>query len=60
MPRKKSPPRLYFDVSRQQWLIRDGALSRRTGCGAGDVAKAERLLAEYIGNKHKPQSSPER
>jgi integrase len=59
MPRRKSPPRLYFDESRHQWIIRDGTYSRRTGCGKRDVAQAESLLAEYIGVKHRPRPSPE-
>jgi hypothetical protein len=59
MPRRRSPPRLYFAENRQQWVIRDGTRFIRTGCRKGDTAKAERLLAEYIGLKHRPQPSPE-
>jgi integrase len=59
MPRRKSPPRLYFAENRQQWIIRDGARFIRTGCGEGSAAEAERLLADYISVKRKPQPSAE-
>jgi integrase len=56
MPRRRSPPRLYLDKDRGQWRIRDGALRIRTSCAESDRASAEKLLAEYIGKKHKPAS----
>jgi len=57
MPRKRSPPRLYLDRKRHQWVIRDGTLFVRTGCGERDRAAAEKRLAQYIGHKHKPEPS---
>jgi len=36
MPRRRSPPRLYFDQTRQQWAVRDGSAFVRTGCGKDD------------------------
>lgn len=30
------------------WVIRDGAKSKRTGCAAGDVERANHALAKYI------------
>jgi integrase len=55
MPRRRSPPRLYFDQTRQQWVIRDGTAFVRTGCGKDDRCKAERKLGEYIAEKHAPE-----
>lgn len=57
MPRRAKGPRLYLDPKRKQFIIRDGARFVRTGCGAGDGAKAEKFLAQYIGLKHKPAAS---
>jgi integrase len=54
VPRRRSPPRLYLDKARGQWLIRDGAKGIRTGCSEAERGKAEKLLAEYLGEKHKP------
>lgn len=54
MPRRKAPPRLYLDPSRQQWIIRDGAKFIRTGCDREHAADAEGQLAEYIGEKYAP------
>jgi integrase len=51
-------PRLYLDPRRQQWIIRDGTDFIRTGCARADVGRAEKLLAEHIGHKHPPKSSP--
>jgi integrase len=58
MPRRRLPPRLYLDQTRQQWTIRDGAHFVRTGCATGEVADAERILADYIAQKYEPQRSP--
>jgi integrase len=55
MPRRRSPPRLYLDTERGQWLIRDGENRLRTGCAESDRASAEKRLAEYLGEKHQPQ-----
>ena len=55
MPRRRSPPRLYLDPQRSQWVIRDGASFIRTGCAQADRHGAESRLAAYIGQKHTPQ-----
>jgi integrase len=59
MPRRRHPPRLYLDADRRQWIIRDGAHRVRTGVAEQDRASAERRLAEYLGEKHKPQAGPD-
>lgn len=55
MPRRREPPRLYFDQSRQQWVIRDGQRYIRTGCGEHDRDRAEAQLRDYLGRNRKPQ-----
>lgn len=57
MPRRSAGPRLYLDPRRQQWIIRDGSAFCRTGCGVGSRGDAEKQLASYIGQKHKPAPS---
>jgi integrase len=57
MPRKKSPPRLYLDPGRGDWVIRDGASFIRTGCSERDRGAAERALETYLGRKYRPQPS---
>lgn len=57
MPRPKSPPRLYLDPTRRQWIIRDGASFIRTGCDEGESGPAEKFLARYIAAKYKPEPS---
>jgi integrase len=57
MPRRAKGPRLYLDPKRKQWIIRDGLRFIRTGCGERDGAEAEKYLAQYIGQKHKPEAS---
>jgi integrase len=59
MPRRRSPPRLYFDKARQHWVVRDGTAFVRTGCGKDDRREAEKTLASYIATKHAPEPSPE-
>jgi integrase len=54
MPRRRSPPRLYLDKARRHWIIRDGTTRVRTGCSESDRSKAEKQLAEYLGEKHQP------
>ena len=44
--------------ARQQWAILDGTNFVRTGCAHDELAKAERVLAEYIGQKYQPERSP--
>src|SRR5262245_6116035 len=46
MPRKSLGPRIYFDRSRGQWAIRDGAAFVRTDALDREGAEAE--LARYI------------
>jgi len=60
MPRRKSPPRLYLDTKRKQWVIRDGAHFIRTGRVESDHHGAETRLAAYLGHKHKsvPSATP--
>ena len=55
MPRRRSPPRLYFDQTRQQWAVRDGSAFVRTGRGKDDRGEAEKILAAYIVEKHAPE-----
>jgi integrase len=55
MPRRRSPPRLYLDGKRRQWIIRDGARFIRTGCAESERHSAETRLAAYLGQKHTPQ-----
>jgi integrase len=57
MPRRRSPPRLYFDAKRQQWVVRDGTAFVRTGCGKDDRREAEKFLGDYIAEKHAPEPS---
>lgn len=59
MSRRSKGPRLYLKPPRRAgdeptFIIRDGASSVGTGCGAGDRAGAERKLAEYLQSKHQP------
>jgi integrase len=57
MPRRRLPPRLYFDPGREEWVVRDGPRFIRTGCGKRSSAKAEKVLAGYIDGKHRPVAS---
>jgi integrase len=59
MPRRRSPPRLYLDRKRGQWVIRDGSSFVRTGCAESDRGAAEKFLANYLGQKHQPESGPD-
>jgi integrase len=58
MPRRRSPPRLYLDPTRRQWVIRDGQRLVRTGCAEPDRHGAEARLAAYLEQKHTPQRGP--
>lgn len=63
MPRPAKPPRLYLSPQDRKWLIRDGSITKRTGCSEDDRAGAEKALAEYIGEKFQPvarESNPAR
>lgn len=57
MPRRAKGPRLYLDPKRKEWIIRDGTYFGRTGCPAKDAGRAERLLAQYIGAKYRPEAT---
>jgi integrase len=59
MPRRRSPPRLYLDKARRQWLIKDGGTRFRTGCSEAERGQAEKRLAEYLGEKHQPSFGPD-
>lgn len=52
MPRKPSPPRLWFRQDTATWIIKDGAKRVSTGCGPADAEAAERALAEYLASKY--------
>src|SRR5580704_18335073 len=58
MPRRRSPPRLYLDPARDQWVIRDGLSYIRTGCARSERASAEKRLAAYLATKHAPKRGP--
>jgi integrase len=58
MPRRRLPPRLYFDTTRGEWVIRDGQRFVRTGCTESDRRGAEARLAAYLGQKHTPKRGP--
>src|ERR1700761_2951645 len=59
MPRRRSPPRLYLDKARGQWVIKDGGTRIRTGSPEADRGAAEKLLAKYLGEKHQPSFGPD-
>lgn len=54
MPRPAKGARLYLHPAEQIWLIRDGPITRRTGCGALDRAGAESALGQYLSEKFRP------
>ena len=58
MGRKRAAPRLWLDQQPGRgWCILDGGEFIRTGCAESDRAGAEKKLAEYLGDKYKPQPS---
>jgi hypothetical protein len=57
MPRRAKGPRLYLDPNRREWVIRDGTYFGRTGCPEENTGWAEKLLAQYIASKYKPEPS---
>jgi integrase len=57
MPRKSKGARLYLDPKRREWVIRDGSYFGRTGVPEAKSEWAEKLLADYIGEKYKPEPS---
>lgn len=65
MPRPAKGPRLYLHAEwiardgkrvrdEPRWFIRDGPVTRRTGCGERDRDGAEKALARYLGEKFRP------
>lgn len=54
MPRPSKGPRLYLHPVERSWLIRDGSVTRRTGCGELDRDGAEKGLAAYLAEKFQP------
>lgn len=65
MPRPSKGPRIVLITERIRladgttrtettWVIRDGKIKRRTGCGEGDRGRAEERLAEYLSQKFQP------
>lgn len=54
MPRPAKGPRLWLDPSERTWVIRDGSVKRRTGCGELDREGAEKGLAAYLAEKFQP------
>jgi integrase len=58
MPRARKAPRLYLKrrraPRRDVWIIRDGAIEIRTGCGEHDHRGASEALARYIAAKYTP------
>ncbi|MCS3690993.1 GIY-YIG nuclease family protein [Bradyrhizobium elkanii] len=56
MPRPSLGPRLWFDESRQEWVIRDLGKFIRTG--AGGWRKAQDMLAEYLNTYRAPAQEP--
>ncbi len=57
MPRRPAGARLYWHAKDGQWIIRDGSVFRRTGCGAGKRQQAEIALADYIATRQAPRRS---
>ncbi|CTQ52946.1 Site-specific recombinase XerD [Roseibium album] len=66
MPRKTKGPRLWLRPSRKDrpesavWIIRDGTVFNSTGCGEAQLAEAEKLLRDYIAEKHDPTAEGKR
>ena len=58
MPRRSKGPRLYFDRTRRQFVIRDGQQYIRTSCSQDDRGNAEQQLGEYIARKYTPTPGP--
>jgi integrase len=65
MPRPRKGPHLYLKrrerFGRESvWIIRDGPRDKSTGCGAADLAGAERALQAYIAGKYTPPKAGDR
>lgn len=67
MPQRLLPPRLWPRKERDKrtghiavwWIIKDGGRQIRTGCTEGEIAEAERRLADYIAAKYRPPKGGE-
>lgn len=62
MPQIRKPPRLWLRVGsdaggrrKAEWVILDGGRQRRTGCSEDAAGEAERKLAAYLAEKHRPE-----
>lgn len=63
MSRRSKGARLYFRAGRERagkrspgtWVILDGSIENRTGCGIGDRSGAEAALSAYLAQKYKPE-----
>lgn len=59
MPRPRKPPRLVLRLDRdgeKRFVIRDGERYRRTRCVEHQDEEAARILADYIGEKRRPDT----
>lgn len=64
MPRRSRGPFLWLEpaerdaagriIRNANWVVIDRRIKRRTGCGAADVAEAEKFLASYVLDKYRP------
>jgi hypothetical protein len=61
VPRRRKAPyvtlKRYKDGRAPTWVIRDGQLTRGTGCDEFDSVGAEKALAKYITKKHDPKKA---
>lgn len=61
MPRPRKPARLWLRKARPgynaTWLILDGGRQHPTGCGAGELERAQEALAAYLASSYRPPSS---
>lgn len=61
MPRRRKAPyvtlKKYKDGRAPTWVIRDGQLTRGTGCHEANAVGAEKALARYIAKKHDPKKA---
>lgn len=71
MPRRSKGARLWLRpesrdpatgaiVEAATWIIRDGAVFKRTGCSVEQARQAEQALAEYIQGRHEPSRDSDR
>jgi len=60
MPRKREAPRLFLRQQKGRpavWIIRDGETQRSTRATEPELEKAEKALAEYLGEKYQHTSN---